>query len=167
MTDFTIGVQIERSNKYGTEYVTVRVMRREPDASHPLNISWSPYTDEQCVESLELQGFVSDYGEYDFIAFGASYSSVFKVDTKRATAMLKTLQRIDRQTAKDEAREPGDVLISFCKAIRAQWCVYEVEHNGTWLRDSKWRFVSIAEGRNKLRAEIAAAREAMIARKAS
>ena len=54
---------------------------------------------------------------------------------------------------------PTSPATSLRRAIGAKWCVMEVEKRGTWLKDSRWHFSDIPDGRNTLRREIAAAIE--------
>lgn len=158
----TIGVIIERSNNYGTEYVHVRTMLREGEADSPINCSWGMLNarEANAIADLELHGFVTDM-DGRFIAFEPSYRNAFSVELSRAEAMVRTLKRVHAVLKKDEAYEPGDVFTAFCKAIGAKWTVIQIGGGGgSRYTDRHWRFVPIAEGRNHLRNEIAAARAA-------
>jgi hypothetical protein len=152
------GLHIVRENLYGAEYVICRVMTREDNAEHPLNATQPYYyhAKDLCLNGLEIRGHISDR-DFDLVGFCPEYHSIYSVNTSHAGAMYRTLQRIDRRIDKEQAREHGDVLVAFAHAIGAKFCVIETEHKGTWLNESAWRFMTIAEGKNYLRTLIAQA----------
>ncbi len=162
MDKYTYGLMIKTELKYGTDWITVHVMKRQeregmllPDM-HPLNCNGLEWETELLGKGdMELFGMVSEYdGRFD--APKAQYGSVHGIDERRATAMAKMLNKINKAIHKAEAREPGDVFTAFAKAIGAQWVCETREENARYssYADVKWRWNSIAEGRETYRAVI-------------
>lgn len=162
-TKSTLGVQISRQQRSGCEYVVCRVMQRQGEARHPLNAT-DRWDGKIFAENLVLEGYVSEYGDHVFCLFDPGYRDIYSASLGKVRRMADTLKRIEARILRDEAREPGDVFLAFCKAIGATWAVVEVENRGTMLSDSLWCFYSVSEGRNRFRLEIERAREAAVAK---
>ncbi len=172
MQQYTYGLMIKTEFKYGSDWITVNGMKREeregmllPDM-HPLNCNALEYETELLGRSdLELFGMVSEYdGRFDRPK--AQYGSIYGIEERRAAAMAKMLHKVNQAIHKAEASEPGDVFTVFAKAIGAQW-VCETRNPGehySSYRDVKWRWNTIAEGREAYRAVIRKAEADQLAR---
>jgi hypothetical protein len=163
-TTRSLGVMIDRITRYGSEYVTVRPMVREGNASHPLNCCYDHYsnTDAQNLAAdLLLNGFVSDING-TFLLHDSSYSDIgsSNVDLRRAQTMVKGLRKLNNALTKADAREPGDVFVAYCRAIGVKWVCWRVSGHNSTLRDNEWNFTTIANGKHRFRSEIAAAKAA-------
>jgi len=155
----SVGVMLSVENRHGTDYIVVRVMRREDEARHPLNISFGMFQEYGDYADLILDGFVTDR-DHKFIANKPCFYDVTSVEIDRAKKMAAVLTKIQKQMIKDSAGEPGDVFASFCKAIGAKWAVVQRdERRGGSLADHQWSWMSVTEGRNYLRRMIATAEE--------
>lgn len=149
---------VNRGSSPGHPYLVVRIMKREDDAAHPLNISSGSFFGNQkelAFADLELSGHFADIGDQGLVAFSPKYFMPYDINLRHAKAMVKTLAKIDRHLSKSEAQEHGDVFLSFCKALGLDGAVIHVSGNPSgMLADSKWVFASIAGGREYLRALI-------------
>lgn len=158
----SIGLMIAADLKYGTQYLTVRVMRRREDTGKagkdlaPLNCNALDYeADLQAFDSLELIGVVSDY-DGKFNLDGVEYRDVHSINERRATSMAKMLARLNKAFTKAEAREPGDKFMTFAKTTGAQWVCRTKDPNAHYssYSDVEWRWDTIAQGREAYRAVI-------------
>ena len=170
--DDQYGLLIERSNKYGSEYVTANVVRRrEEDGDRPLGCSGDGelYAGSGCpkhllglvVDGLGLYGFISD-SDASYIGGGVEFRDVFAIDQMKLGRMVKAIKRVNARIEKDQAREPGDKLVSLAKALKLSFVVQRI---GERRRDPDWRFMSIEEGRNRYRDMIDEAKAEVAARK--
>lgn len=157
----TVGILIERRQRYGTEYVIAKAMLREDGASHPINATGSGFSRErQELDGLAISGHVYQYRDDppELIGADPEYRDLHSIDRRRAEIMAKCLKRIEARIAKDDSREYGDVLLSFARAIGASWIVECADDTGrTSYCDNAWRFMSLTEGRNRYRDMIRAA----------
>ena len=132
--DDQYGLLIERVNRYGTERVTVNIVRREPDGEAPLGCSGDGevYAGYGCpkhllglaLDGLGLYGFVSDT-DASFIGGDVEFRDVYASDERKLTRMLKALKKVNARIEKEQAREPGDKFVAFAKALKlsfAVWC---------------------------------------------
>src|SRR3954469_18953591 len=152
------GLLIERSLKYGTDYVTVRVVRRrEEDGDVPLGCSGDGemYKGYGCpdhllglaLDGLGMYGFISESGDAAYIAHNPEFRDVHSITETKLARMAKAIKRVKARIEKDQAREPGDQFMSFAKALKLSFActiVGERRPNVT----PQWRFMSIEEGRN-------------------
>jgi hypothetical protein len=161
--DDEYGLLIERVNRYGTEYVEVRVARREAKYEHPVGCpsDGDNFYGYGCpkhmlglvVDGLGMYGFVSDgeFREPDFIGAEIEFRDVHSVGEIKLTRMLKALKRVKARVEKDEAREPGDKFMALAKALKLSFAVVRIKRNGD---SNDWRWMSVEEGRNIYRALI-------------
>lgn len=139
------------------QFIITRIMKREDDAKHPLNFSGGGFDAiDQSLSDLELCGHFSSIDGH-FLAFDeAFYNMPFSVDLRRAKAMTRTLTKIKNTIIKNDAREPGDVFMAFCKAVGVAGTVIRVSGSPSGShRDSIWAFTSVTTGRDQLRRLIA------------
>ncbi len=155
----SVGVMLAVENRYGKDFVVVRVMRREDEAKHPLNISFGYFQEYGDFADLILDGYVGD-GDHKFIVSKPCFYDVTSVEIERAKKMTAVLTRIQKQMIKDSAEEPTDIYSSFCKAIGAKWAVVQRdERRGGSLADHQWYWMTVTEGRNHFRRMIVKAEE--------
>jgi len=152
----TIGLLIDlHYNQYGGEYVTVRVMQKDPDASHPLNITDAGFGPQTGLDDLVLDGWVSEW-DGDFIISGPQYLGVSRVNARRAQAMAKILTKVEATIRKLEAHEPGDQFMAFAKVVGAEWVCTRRDRSqkATMLSNLDWSWMSVARGRDEYRDQI-------------
>lgn len=152
------GLLIRRYKSYGTSRVDVYVTsRKESEGMSPLGCGDDCFTWERpkhlakyALDGLGMYGFVSDYADKAFIGDAVEYRDVFAIDQRRADKMLKTLRRINARLAMHEAREPGDKFQVLADFLRADFVV-EDRQNDLPKNGERWRWMSVAEGRNRYR----------------
>lgn len=170
--DDEYGLLIDRVNEYGSEKVTVHVVRRrEADGDVPLGCSGDGelYAGFGCpkhllglvVDGLGMYGFVSD-SDGEYIGYGVEFRNVYSIDAAKLGRMAKALKRVNAQIEKDEAREPGDKFMAFAKALKLSFAVCRI---GERRPNPDWRFMSIVEGRNYYRQMIEVASAEVLSRK--
>jgi hypothetical protein len=172
--DDQYGLVIERVQRYGTEYVEVRVARREAKYEHPvgcpsdadnfLGYGCPKHMLGLVVDGLGMYGFVSDgeFREPDFIGAEIEFRDVHSAGVTKLNAMLKALKKIKARVEKDEAREPGDKFMALAKSLKLSFAGERLKRNGN---SEDWRWMSVEEGRNRYRARIEEAVEEAKARK--
>ena len=158
--DRTFGFFLERSNRYGSEHVTARVVSREGEAGHPLGVGFSyEWPNGLHLDGLGIDGFVSDRQEADYIGHAPEYRELYATGVCEVERMARTLKRIWRRIEKDGSREPGDMLLSMAKALGLSFMVVATsERPGSAWSDQEYRWLSLGEGRNEFRALIEAAK---------
>jgi hypothetical protein len=136
---YSFGLMLEQCNSYGTERLTVRVMKREEGKNHPLNVSGSIWgSAEDCVrDALVLEGYVSD-SNAKFYLHEVCYRDVHSIDLRRVGFMQSMLTRIGKALTKAEAREPGDMFVAFAKAIGATWLCQPSGRTRVFRRTPTW-----------------------------
>jgi hypothetical protein len=159
--DHEFGLMIEPVNRHGTEYVEVHVVRREPGRDAPLGCSgdgedFLGYGTPKhllglVLDGLGMYGFVSESSDVAFIGHEVEFRNVYATDERKLSRMLKAIKRVNAQLAKDDAREPGDKLVALAKALKL---TFVVERVGPPRHDPDWRYMTIAEGRNRYRTRI-------------
>ena len=170
--DDEYGLLIDRVNEYGSEKVTVHVVRRrEEDGNVPLGCSGDGefYAGYGCpkhllglaLDGLGMYGFVSD-SDGHFIGHEVEYRNVYASNERKLGSMLKAIKRVNARIEKDDAREPGDKFVAFAKALKLSFAVTRI---GERRRDPEWRFMTILEGRNTYRRMIETASDEVKARK--
>ena len=172
--DDQYGLVIEKVIRYGTEYVEVRVARREEKYDHPvgcpsdgdnfLGYGTPKHMLGLVVDGLGMFGFVSETGEPTFIGADIEFRDVHALDEGKLTRMLKALKRVKARVEKDEAREPGDKFMALAKALKLSFAVERIKRNGS---ADDWRWMSVEEGRNRYRANIEEAVATAVERKAA
>ena len=174
--DDQYGLLIERVIRYGTEYIEVRVARRDDSHEYPIGCpsdgdNFYGYGTPKhmlglVVDGLGMYGFVSDgeFREPDFIGAEIEFRDVHSAGVTKLNAMLKALKRINARVEKDEAREPGDKFMALAKALKLSFAVERIKRNGD---SDDWRWMSVEEGRNRYRALIEETVAAAVARKAA
>lgn len=170
--DDQYGLLIERVNRYGTEYVEVRVARREEKYEHPvgcpsdadnfLGYGCPKHMLGLVVDGLGMRGFISDSGEPSYIAYDVEYHDVHAINERKLQAMLKAIKRVKGRIEKDEAREPGDKFMALAKSLKLSFAVERIKRNSN---SDDWRWMSVEEGRNRYRALIEEAVAEAVARK--
>lgn len=161
------GLLLRRQNQHGTDYVVAEIVTREND--HPRGCSsdgehsWHDDTPKHLngtqLDGLCMHGFVSDFNECDYIGYQPEYRGVYAVDMRKAERMAKTLKRVNARIEKDKAREPGDVMEAFAKALKLSFvATRQGPQKGSSFADNQWNFMSVAEGRNEFRHLIQEAR---------
>jgi hypothetical protein len=142
MTTNEIVVHIRRDK----DRIIAEPMRVEAGESWPSNISY----DGNPLADLQLGGWVSE--SYGCHCLNADYRHAYTVDAVRAKVMVKVLDRIERAFVKDEAREHGDRLLAFCRAIGAtRICWHDPGERVNWLKEHNWHWHSLPAGREALR----------------
>jgi hypothetical protein len=169
--DDQYGLLIDRTNNYGTDYVEVHVVRREPSGEAPLGCSGDGelYLGYGCpkhliglaLDGLGIYGFVSD-SDSSFIGTDVEFRNVYASGAGKLARMLKAIKKVNAQIEKDDAREPGDKFVAFAKALKLSFAVTRI---GERRANPDWRFMSIAEGRNCYRQMIETAVADALARR--
>lgn len=153
--DDEYGLLIDRSISYGTDYVTVHVVRRrEEDGDVPLGCSGEGevFKGYGCpahllglaLDGLGMYGFVSD-SDGSYIGHDVEFRNVYSCGERQLARMLKAIRRVNARIEKDQAREPGDKFVAFANALKLSFAVTRI---GPPRYGAEWRFMSIAEGRN-------------------
>jgi hypothetical protein len=174
--DDQYGLLIERVNRYGTEYIEVRVARRDNEHEYPIGCpsdgdNYLGYGTPKhmlglVVDGLGMYGFVSD-GEFrdpDFIGADIEFREVHSISERKLKSMTKAIRKVNARIEKDEAREPGDKYMALAKALKLSFAVERIKRNGN---SDDWRWMSVEEGRNRYRALIEEAVAEAVARKAA
>ena len=171
--DDEYGLLIERVNRHGTEYIDVRLARRDDKRDYPLGLPSDGETlfGYGCpkhliglaLDGLGMYGFVSDHGDPAFIAYDIEFRDVHASGEAKLARMLKAIKRVNARVAKDQAREPGDKLMALAKALKLSFAVIRVGKPGT--NPPEWKFMPIADGRNHYRHLIEQAVAEAVARK--
>jgi hypothetical protein len=169
--DDEYGLVIEPVNRYGTEYIEVRVCRRSDEHEHPIGCPsdgdmFAGYGTPKhllglVVDGLGMYGFISDSGEPSYIAHEIEFRDNHAMDERKLNGMLKAIKRVKARIEKDQAREPGDKLMSLASALKLSFVVERIKRHGN---ADDWRWMSVAEGRNRYRALIEEAVAAAVAR---
>jgi hypothetical protein len=144
-----------------THKVTVELVSKKSDSQHPLGVSDDAFTWERpkhlaevALDGLGIYGFISDLrtdeGKCRHIGDSVEFRNVFAIDATRARRMMKTLQRINKRIDGDKAYESGDKMMALANALKLDFVVEDRErfkHDP----DRRWRWMSVAEGRNRYR----------------
>ena len=172
--DDQYGLLIEKVIRYGTEYVEVRVARREERYDHPvgcpsdgdnfLGYGTPKHMLGLVVDGLGMYGFVSETGEPCFIGAEIEFRDVHALDETKLARMLKAIKRVKARVEKDEAREPGDKFMALAKSLKLSFAVERIKRNSS---PDDWRWMSVEEGRNRYRALIDGVVDEAKARKAA
>ena len=172
--DDQYGLLIEKVIRYGTEYVEVRVARREERYEHPvgcptdgaefLGYGTPKHMLGLMVDGLGMDGFASESGEPSFIGSEIEYRDVHSVAERKLMQMLKTIRRVKTRVEKDQAREPGDRFMALARSLKLSFAVERIKRNGN---EQDWRWMSVEEGRNRYRHIIEEAVAEAIARTAA
>ncbi|MBO0718954.1 MAG: hypothetical protein J2P55_16710, partial [Rhizobiales bacterium] len=87
------------------------------------------------------------------------FRDVYAIDQRHAERMLKTLKRVNARIEKDRAYEPGDKFAALAAALKLDFVIEDREPN---LPRSGERYIAwtVAEGRNRYREMIEAAKHA-------
>jgi len=168
------GLMLQRVQRVGTDYIELHIVRREkerPDVPLGCSGDGEIFAGYGCpkhllglaLDGLGMRGFVSDStSNVSFIGHGVEFYDVYSSHERKLRRMLKAVKRVNDRIAKDEAREPGDQLVAFAKALKLS---FVVERIGPARRDPDWRWMTIQEGRNRYRTLIDQAVAEAIARK--
>jgi len=169
------GLLLNTTSEYGTQYIKVSVVSRESDKDHPLSCDSDGEMENNpdvpkhmhglLLAGLGLYGFVSDTTTTAFITGDPEYRDIFTVDLRRSERMVKTLTRIRARMHKDRAYEPGDQFSALAASLKLTFAVEQVASDGTIRR--AWRWMSLAEGRNRYRNLIDNTRATVMERKQS
>lgn len=148
----TIGLLLEIYQQHGTHYVIARVLSRRAGEDYPVGLC-SMDDEGRSLDGLAYYGHVNeDIGEPGFVCHGVMFKDCYHVELPRARAMTKTLDRITKRLARDNAWEHGDALLSIAKAIGATWMVHRAgDKVRSSYADNEWRFMTLNEGRNHFR----------------
>lgn len=148
------GLLIERVNRYNTERVIARLVSRENGS--PIGCRSPDYDNPWHFDGLAIDYFiyVSEYNKEPAHALGGTprYENVYSIELNDARKMASTLGKVAKQLERDEAREPGDIFVSLARALKLSFAVeMRGESVSSTYADNKWRFMTIAEGRNRFR----------------
>jgi hypothetical protein len=171
--DLEYGLLIEQVNRYGTEYIEVRLARREPDREHPVgcpsdgDLFFGYGTPKHLLglvlDGLGMYGFISGSKDPSFIGSQVDFHDIHAADEAKLARMLKAIKRVNARIEKDEAREPGDKFMSLAAALKLSFAVERIARRGNG-DPTDWRWMSIAEGRNRYRSLIEEAVAAAVSR---
>jgi hypothetical protein len=172
--DDQYGLLIEKVIRYGTEYVEVRVARREEKYDHPvgcpsdgsdfLGYGTPKHMLGLVVDGLGMYGFVSHTGEPSSIAYDVEFRDVHSISERKLKSMTKAIRKVNAKVEKDDAREPGDKFMALAKSLKLSFAVERIKRNSD---SDDWRWMSVEEGRNRYRALIEETVAAAVARKAA
>lgn len=172
--DTRFGLLLERSDDragYGisrTIRVRAALMRRDQGHDHPLNPPSYSYDlpkhlQGMTLDDLAARGFVSDLDGNPFIGFEPGYYGRYCTELHDAERMVKTLKHIHRRFEKDAAYTAVDQFVSLCATLRLEFVVERADdYASSSYCDNNWRWMSIAEGRNRYRQMIDTARAEMM-----
>lgn len=144
--------------------VVVKVLARESGEGYPINPRsegedsiWDApkRTAGLALDGLEIRVYLSS--DYKYIS-GADVriDNARFIDSRLAKRLLKTMTRIDREIAKTNAREIGDVVMAVAKAIGATWTVEPVGTPRSWsYSDDAWYFTTVERARDLARDAVA------------
>jgi hypothetical protein len=161
MNDRTYGFIVETESRYGTTYVTARIVCREKESPHPINCQsegeseiWDAPQNLHgfMLDGLALRGFVSE-SQNKFIGFAPQFYDLFAVDQPKGEAILRTLKRINRQIERENALEAGDVLMAVVRALRLEFFAQRGEHTwaGFGYAEYDWTFWPVEKARDEFR----------------
>jgi hypothetical protein len=168
------GLLLKHENRSGMEYVTVTVSAREPDKDYPLGCrsdgenefdsNVPKHMHGMMIDGLGMHGFVSEY-DFAFIGHEVEFRDVYSIDIPKANRMIKTLRRVVKVMTKDGAHDPGDRFMALARSLKLSFAVVRVGEARPFNEPAQWRWMTIAEGRNRYRALIDDAVAAMKKRK--
>jgi hypothetical protein len=164
------GLLIERRNDHGTSQVWATVCAREDGKDYPLGCSGDGENEFDkdvpkhmhglLVDGLGLYGFLSEHGGH-FYGADLEYRNVFSVNLPKTERMTRTLKRVWARFNKDQAREPGDRFAALASALKLTFTCERLQPEVTARTGEKFRFMPLAEGRNRYRVLIEEAEKAM------
>lgn len=163
MTDFSIGVLIQRRVEYGYRYVTASVVVRKSGERHPMWPSWlnASHEVERKYHNLTIEGYASKSDSGGFWMERPHYRDITKVELGHARIMADMLAKLDKARLRAEATEPGDVFYAFAKSLKVEWvCMTDDGFVSDSFDKTKWRWRSVEDGRNHFRYLVHAAQEA-------
>jgi hypothetical protein len=159
------GLLIEPIQRYGTDYIEVKIVRRDPQREHPIGC---PSDGEMFIgygcpnhliglalDGLGMYGFISEGKDPAFIGCEVEFRDVHSSGDQKLQRMLKAIRKVMARIEKDEAREPGDKFAAMASALKLSFAVERIKRSGHGDPDD-WRWMSIAEGRNRYRSLIEA-----------
>jgi hypothetical protein len=150
------GLLIERTNSYGTEYIEVRVCRRDGERDFPLGCTDTDFFDAETpkhmvglsVDGLGMYGFVSISSDRAaFIGYEPYFRNTYSADAPRLRRMLKTITLVNARIRKNEAYEAGDKFAALAQALKLTFVVERVSTSN----NTHWHWMTAAEGRNRYR----------------
>jgi hypothetical protein len=152
------GFLVEETKFGDCPAVVARVLAREGDCEYPINARTegedSIWGAPKAMDGCALYGLeiILWRGDNYFTAPQVRFDNARFIDTRLAERLLKTMKRIDRQIAKSDAREAGDVLMAVAKAIGATWSVSQRGNSSRgFYSDMQWSFGDVTEARDRLR----------------
>jgi hypothetical protein len=150
--EVTFGLMLEAKVVHGYRHVTATMMKRRGNDSHPLNCGASWEKEERERDGLALEGYVST-SDGQFVLGKPCYSGRHRIEAADAAAMASMLSKVTKAVIKAEAYEPGDVFMAFAKATGAAWAVCTLEDGARYssYSDTDWRWMSLAQGRDRFR----------------
>jgi hypothetical protein len=174
MTKFrSYGFMVSEEKWADNDSVVVKVLAREHGTKHPINprmdgedAIWDApkKTAGLALADLEIRIWRSSDDRY-ISGAEVRFDGARFIDTRLAKRLLKTMTRVDREIAKTNAREIGDIVMAVAKAIGATWTVEPVgQARGSFYSEDEWRFTTVErardlarEGVEKLRTKLVAA----------
>lgn len=167
------GLLIERRLEYGTDYIVVSVTSREGD--HPYGCSsdgersWDNNVPKHVhglqLDGLCMHGFVSDFNDFAYIGYQPEYRGIHSADLGKCTRMVRTLKKVYATLEKEKAHEPGDVFTALARSLKLTFVCEPVGKREYGV--AEWRFMGIADGRNRFRNLIEETQAEMRERKAA
>lgn len=157
MSNETFGLLIRQHNRHGSEYLVAELVMRNEEGKIRNPSDWFNYTrpkhmHDMKLEGLRMEGFVTEYGEPEFIGFKPRYKDLYSVELSEARRMVKTLSKIEAHAIKTSARECGDWFTSLCAALKLTFVVeYKNEHPSSSYDDNQFYWMTVSEGRNRYR----------------
>jgi hypothetical protein len=146
---------LSRDSRYGSERIVCQPLTLRPGDKTPTNPS--EWGDEPLsLENLRLSTGVSDYSGEAFSS-EIDYRDVYSINARKAARMSKTLAKIAKEVERFEAREHGDMLVAFARAIGAKRMAWNPKadiENNRWFSERTWYYDSIPSAREKYRALI-------------
>lgn len=166
------GFSVREEKWADADSVVVKVLAREHSTKYPINprsegedAIWDApkKTAGLALADLEMRVHLSSDNRY-LSGVDVRFDTARFVDTRLAKRLLKTMTRIDREIAKVNAREIGDVVMAVAKAIGAIWTVEPVgSPHGSFYSDSEWRFTTVERARDLAREAVEKLRLKLVA----
>ena len=141
----TYGFQIEAAEKYDSVGITARVLVREDNSASPINprsgVESAIWGAPKHLHGLALDGL-------------GFYAHFYADDSDGRVPLIGFTPKYRDALEKADATEPGDIIMATATALRFDFVVERIddhEARGPMYGDMRWRWMTMGEGRNRLR----------------